>query len=132
MPEDASKVEAFLSKKLNQAFDDFLKKLPQNNYAQLDEYGWKLSKDKPLDLTQEEENKLKKIKRYLARNMRVIKLPQLLIEVDNELHFSPLFMSPTQQNMPSTNDIRTVIATIMAHGCNVGTYTMSQLIESVS
>lgn len=132
LPLNPNKVVAFLTQKLNQAFDDFLEKLPQNTYAQLDEKGWKVSKDQTIELTQEQEAQLKKIKRYLAKHMRVIKLPQLLIEVDNELRFTPLFMSPAQQKNPSVEDIRTIIATIMAHGCNIGTHTIAQLIEGVS
>jgi len=132
LPQNPNEVAAFLTQKLNQAFDDFLEKLPKNTYAQLDENGWKVSKDQAINLTQEQENQLKKIKRYLAKHMRVIKLPQLLIEVDNELRFTPLFMSPTQQKNPSIEDIRTIIATIMAHGCNIGTHTIAQLIKGVS
>jgi hypothetical protein len=71
---------------------------------------------------------LDKLEQYLAKHMRVIKLPQLLIEVDNELHFSPHFMSPNPQKKPNQDDICAIIATVMAHGCNIGPYTMSHLL----
>ena len=58
--------------------------------------------------------------------MRVIKLPELLIEVDNELKITRQFI-PAQQNNPPAEEICAVLATIMAHGCNIGPYTMSHL-----
>jgi TnpA family transposase len=64
--------------------------------------------------------------------MRTIKLPDLLVEVDNELHFTEAFMFANQQNLRSTEDICGIIMTIMAHGCNIGTYTMSQLVHAIS
>lgn len=62
----------------------------------------------------------------------MIKLPELLIEVDNELKITRLLMSAIQQENPQVEDICAILATIMAHGCNIGPYTMSHLIEGVS
>lgn len=61
--------------------------------------------------------------------MRVVKLPELLIDVDNELHFTQNFMPPAEQESPSADHICAVLATIMAHGCNIGAYTMITLFE---
>ena len=132
LPQNAADVAEFLTKKLNDAFDDFLEKLPTNTYAQLNDDGWKVSKDETKNFAKEEQEKLDKIQQYLAKHMRVIKLPQLLIEVDNELHFSQFFMNAAQQKAPRVEDIRAIIATIMAQGCNIGTFTMAQLIDGVS
>ncbi|MFK7932004.1 MAG: Tn3 family transposase [Saprospiraceae bacterium] len=132
LPSDPQQVKGFLTKRLNRAFDDFLEKLPKNKYAQLDQQGWKLSKDESVDLSKDAKEKLSQLQAYLAKNMRLIKLPQLLIEVDNELQFSPHFMSAPQQKKPNTDDVRAVIATVMAHGCNIGSHTMSHLTEGVS
>ncbi len=104
----------------------------KNTYAQLDDIGWQMSKDQTNDLSDEEKIKLEQLKQYLAKHMRVIKLPKLLVEVDNELHFLKYFMSPAQQKNPSVNDICAVMATLKAHGCNIGLYTMPHLIEGVS
>ena len=64
--------------------------------------------------------------------MRVIKLPELLIEVDNELKFTRHFMSEKQKANFGSDDICAVLTTIMAHGCNIGPYTMAQLVSGVS
>ncbi len=62
----------------------------------------------------------------------MIKLPELLIEVDNELGITRFFMSTAQQENPQADDICAILATIMAHGCNIGSYTMSHLINGIS
>lgn len=131
LPSDPEKVKDFLTKRLDLAFDEFLERLPKNKYAQLDDKGWQVSKDESEELSKEEKEKLEKIQAYLAKHMRIIKLPQLLIEVDNELSFSRHFMSPNQQKNPNTNDVCEIMATVMAHGCNIGLYTMSHLVDGV-
>lgn len=132
LPSGPTQVKAFLTTRLNRAFDSFLEKLPKNKYAQLDDNGWRLSKDESVELSKESKEKLNQLEQYLAKHMRVIKLPQLLVEIDNELHFSLHFMSPNLQKKPTTDDVCATIATIMAHGYNIGPYTMSHLIEGVS
>jgi len=62
----------------------------------------------------------------------MVKLPELLIEVDNELKITRNFMAANKQDNPNTEDICAVLATIMAHGCNIGSYTMAHLIEGIS
>jgi hypothetical protein len=59
--------------------------------------------------------------------MRRVKLPDLLIEVDNQLGFTRNFLKPAQREEPSPEDICAVLAAVMAHGCNLGVYTMAQL-----
>lgn len=132
LPSNPEQAKKFLTKKLNGAFDNFLQNLPNNKYAQLDNYGWKLSKDKSVELSTKSKEKLNQLEQYLAKHMRVVKLPQLLIEVDNELHFSLHFVNPNSEKKLTTDDVCATIATIMAHGCNIGPYTMSHLIEGVS
>ncbi|NIP28453.1 MAG: Tn3 family transposase [Phycisphaerae bacterium] len=128
-PED---VPGYLTKRLNQAFDNFLHGLPQNSFAQVDENGWSLSKDAGEKLGDDTEQRLDRLKQHLSQHMRVIKLPQLMVEVDNELHFSRYFMSPAQQQAPGIEDVCATLATIIAHGCNIGPYTMSHLIDGIT
>lgn len=62
--------------------------------------------------------------------MRKIRLPELLIEVDNQLNFTRFFTPQTQKRSPES--ICAILATIMAYGCNIGLYTMESLIEGFS
>ena len=132
LPNRPDEVAAYLTARLGRAYDRFLERLPENSYAQLDESGWHLSKDPGEKLDDEAEVRLKQLQDYLGAHMRVIKLPRLLIEVDNELHFTRHFMSASQQEAPKREDVCAIMATIMAHGCNIGPYTMSHLIEGIS
>ena len=69
---------------------------------------------------------------WLSDNLRTIKLPELLIEVDNELQFTHPFMTPAQQETRTADQVCTTLATIMAHGCNIGPFTMARLTEGVT
>ena len=128
-PED---VPSYLKNWLNEAYDSFLLSLPNNTYAKVDSEGWQLSTDPADKLQPQEEEKLDELKSWLKKHMRSIKLPELLIEVDNELHFTHHFMTPAQKEIKEVSDICSVIATIMAHGCNIGPYTMSRLTQATT
>ena len=132
LPSNPNEVETYLKDRLNRAFDQFLEKLPDNAYASIGEDGWHLSADMTDKLGGKVESQLNSLEEWLSRNMRVIKLPELLIEVNNELKISRFFMSAFQQEHPQVEDVCSVLATIIAHGCNIGPYTMSHLIEGVS
>jgi hypothetical protein len=42
------------------------------------------------------------------------------------------FMAVSQQESPKVEDVCATLATVMAHGCNIGPYTMSHLTEGIS
>ena len=122
----------YLTDRLAKAYDQFLETLPQNTYAKVDSDRWHLSVDntEPLDSTQEA--KLDGLKAWLEKQMRQVNLPQLLIEVDNELHFTRYFLPLAQQPSRPVDEIAAIIAAIMAHGCNIGPDTMAQLTKGVT
>jgi len=132
LPSDPKEVEAYLKNRLNKAFDQFLEQLPNNTYATITDGNWNLSSDLGEKPAREAEIRIKKLEDWLSGNMRVVKLPDLLIEVDNELKITRFFMSAAQQENPQIEDVRAILATIMAHGCNIGPYTMSHMIEGIS
>lgn len=132
LPVKAEDVPDYLTVRLNQAYDDFLEHLPRNSYATVSENGWQLSVDSSDKLDEAGKQKLEKLNAWLAENMRTIRLPALLIEVDNELRVTHHFMTPQQQQQRTAEDVCTVLATVMAHGCNVGPYTMSRLTEGIT
>jgi Tn3 transposase DDE domain len=49
----------------------------------------------------------------------------------NQLGFTRNFLTPAQREEPSPEDICAVLAAVMAHGCNLGVYTMAQLTSDV-
>ena len=129
VPEEAT---AYLTNRLNQAYDSFLANLPENTYASVNESGWTLSTDKAEKLNKETEEKLDNLTLWLDDNLRLIKLPELLIEVDNELQFTHPFLSPAQPIVRDAESVCHIIATIMAHGCLIGPYTMARLTSGIT
>ena len=132
LPVEAKDVPVYLTERLNLAYDQFLESLPENAYASVDEDGWRLSTDQAEKLDTDSEQRLDELNEWLSDNLRNIKLPELLIEVDNELQFTSHFTLPTQHNNREAEHVCMVLATIMAHGCNIGPYTMAQLTDGIT
>ena len=131
-PENPKMVKAYLTERLNQAFDKFLVTEPLNTYAKVENGKWALSVDPAESLSVEEEKSLNTLKAWLKKHMRPIKLPQLLIEVNNDLNFTKDFMLLHQQNNRQADDICAILVSIMAHGCFIGPHTMARLTQGVS
>ena len=132
LPSDTKRVPEYLARRLGEAYERFLKTAPSNSYAVVDKDGWRLSTDPTEKLDQEEQDRLARLKSWLAKQMRRVKLPDLLIEVDNQLGFTRNLLTPAQREEPSPEDICAVLAAVMAHGCNLGVYTMAQLTSNVT
>lgn len=131
LPSDPEKVTPYLTQRLNQAYDRFLKGLPNNHYARIDDEAWKITADPNEKLDKGTDERLKPLKDWLGQHIRTIKLPDLLIEVDNDLQFSHHFIA-TDTHKPDAQQVCETLAAIMAHASEIGTYTMAQIIEGVS
>jgi len=131
LPSTADAVPEYLTRRLNQAYDHFLEHLPDNTYASVDERGWRLSVDPPHTLNEAEQERVAALQRWLGDQMQEIKLPDLLIAVDNDLHFTRHFLPSTPTARPA-DQVCELLATIIAHGCNIGPYTMSRLAGDIS
>ena len=132
LPRRSGEVPGYLTERLNQAYDLFLKGAPENSYATADDAGWHLSVDSSEKLDEEAQAKVKYLKDWLAARMRSIRLPELLIEVDNELRFTRHFMVPAQREERNPEDVCLILTALMAHGCNIGPFTMAKLTNGVS
>lgn len=132
LPKDFQDAKIYLKNRLNQAFDKFLATESYNSYAKVKDGEWELSVDSAEILSSEEEKLLNTLKTWLKKHMRQIKLPQLLIEVNNDLNFTKQFMLPHQQASRKVDDICAIIASIMAHGCFIGPHTMARLTQGIS
>lgn len=132
LPENPKEVPAYLTSRLNKAFDQFFESEATNKYASVENGKWVLSVDEAEVFSPEEQAKLDNLKNWLSKYMRTIKLPELLIEVDNDLHLTDYFMPAISQGKRNVEDICAIIATWMAHGCFFGPMTMSKLTQEVS
>ena len=122
----------YLTKRLDKAYDLFLKTAPDNTYATVDEDGWHLSVDSAEKLSDEEQARLDRLKSLLGQQMRSIRLPDLLIEVDNDLRFTNHFLPPAQRGGRDPEEVCLLLATVLAHGCNIGLDTMATLTPGFS
>lgn len=132
LPADPKDVGDHLTKRLNTAYDLFLKTAPGNSYASVDKDGWRLSTDAAETLDNAAQTRLGDLKRWLTRQMRTSRLPDLLIEVDNDLRFTDHFMPPAQRGGRDSEDVCMILATTLAHGCNIGLHTMAQITQGVT
>jgi hypothetical protein len=132
LPIAAADVPAYLTERLNGAYDRFLEGLPQNSYASFDDAGWHLSVDPASQLDKSGEERLGVLRAWLSQSLRDVKLPELLIEVDNDLHFTQHFIPPGQQADRAAEQVCAIVATVMAYGCNIGPYAMSRLAGDIS
>ena len=132
LPVDASAVPDYLRQRLNSAYDQFLLTSDSNTYANADEKGWHFNVDPTEKLNAVEQRQLDQLKDWLGEHMRWIRLPDLLIEVDNELGFTRHFMTAQQRQTMNPEKVCTVLAAVMAQGCNIGLYTMAQLVQGIS
>ena len=98
----------------------------------MEEDAWHLSKDVAETLDAAAQTRLGDLKRWLAKHMRTIRLPDLLIEVDNDLRFTDHFVPPAQRGGRDAEDVCTLLAVVLAHGCNIGLHTMAQITQGVT
>ena len=132
LPADPKDVADHLTRRLNTAYDLFLKTAPGNSYATVDERGWHLSTDATETLDAAAQTRLDDLRRWLTKQMRTIRLPDLLIEVDNDLRFTDHFVPPAQRGGRDAEDVCTLLAVVLAHGCNIGLHTMAQITQGVT
>lgn len=130
LPSNPPGVADYLTKRLRAAFDDFLEGESDNTFAKATNDGWILSTDSAEILTADQKQQLERLIQWLGQHMRTIKLPDLLIEVDNDLRFTDAFMPPARQTR-TVEDVCTILTTIMAYGCNIGPHTITQMIDGV-
>ena len=132
LPANPKDVPDYLMKRLNTAYDLFLKTAPHNSYATADGNGWHLSTDAAESLDAAAQTRLGELRKWLAKLMRTIRLPDLLIEVDNDLRFTDHFLPPAQRGGRDAEDVCTLLAVVPAHGCNIGLHTMAQITQGVT
>jgi hypothetical protein len=132
LPADPKDVPSYLTERLNTAYDLFLKTASDNSYATAHEDGWHLSTDAAETLDAEAQERLGELRQWLTKHMRTVRLPDLLIEVDNDLRFTDHFVPPAQRGGRDAEDVCQILAVVLAHGCNIGLHTMAQITQGVT
>ena len=73
-----------------------------------------------------------RLRKWLDKNLRQAKLPDLLVEVDNELSFTEPLLSQSAVQLSHIENVYSVLAAVLAHACNIGLYTMPKMLSGIS
>ena len=129
-PSEPNSAAQLLRARLSAAFDRFLEDVPRNRQVSFDDDGWRLKTDRAEQLDPEQLANLAELHRWLDARRRSIRLADLLIEVENDLRFSAHFLRQGEKQS-DTGEVCALLAAILAHGCNLGLYTMEKLAPGI-
>ena len=120
-----------LKARLSDAFDRFLDGVADNRQVVFDDDGWRLKSDPAEHPDPAEADRLADLRRWLDAPSRSIRLADLLIEVENDLGFSVHFHRPGEERV-DPGEVCALLAAILAHGCNLGLYTMEKVAPAIA
>ena len=93
--------------------------------------GWRLRTDAAEQPDPAQSDRLAELHRWLDARSRSIRLADLLIEVENDLKFSVHFQQPGEKRV-DPGEVCAQLAAILAHGCNLGLYTMEKVAPDIA
>ena len=130
-PVDPGAAVERLKKRLSDAFDRFLEGVADNRQVAFDDDGWRLKTDPAEPPDPAQSDRLAELHRWLDARGRTIRLADLLIEVENDLGFSVHFQQPGEKWI-DPGEVCALLAAILAHGCNLGLYTMEKVAPDIA
>ena len=125
-PGDPAPAGEHLNTRLSDAFDRFLQGVPDTRQVVFDDDGWQLKTDPAAHPAPAHADSLVDLHRWLDTRSRSIRLADLRIEVENDLGCSVHCQRPGETR-GDPGDVCALRAAILAHGCNLGLYTMEQV-----
>ena len=130
-PVDPAAAAEQLKARLSDAFDRFLEGVPDNRQVVFNDDGWRLKTDPAEHPDPAQSDSLAELHRWLDARSRSIRLADLLIEVENDIGFSVHFQQPGEKRVDS-GEVCALLAAILAHGCNLGLYTMEKVAPAIA
>ena len=130
-PVDPAAAVEQLKARLSDAFDQFLEGVADNRQVAFDDDGWRLKTDAAEQPDPAQSDRLAELHRWLDARSRSIRLADLLIEVENDLGFSVHFQQPGEKRV-DPGEVCALLAAILAHGCNLGLYTMEKVAPDIA
>ena len=130
-PVDPAAAVEQLKARLSDAFNRFLEGVADNRQVAFDDEGWRLKTDAAEQPDPAQSDRLAELHRWLDARSRSIRLADLLIEVENDLGFSVHFQQPGEKRV-DPGEVCALLAAILAHGCNLGLYTMEKVAPDIA
>ena len=130
-PVDPGAAVERLKERLSDAFDRFLAGVADNRQVAFDDAGWRLKTDPAEPPDPAQSDRLAELHRWLDARSRTLRLADLLIEVENDLGFSVHFQQPGEKQV-DPGEVCALLAAILAHGCNLGLYTMEKVAPDIA
>jgi TnpA family transposase len=132
LPAAPAAARQYLKDRLDRAYDRFLTGLPSNAYVSVtDDGSWALASDPAQKLSEPDKQALSELSRWLESKARRIRLPDLLIEADNDLAFTRHFFAGGRAER-SPESVCQAIAAVIAYGCNLGPVGMARQTKGVT
>ena len=130
-PVDPGAAVERLKERLSDAFYRFLEGVADNRQVAFDDDGWRLKTDPAEPPDPAQSDRLAELHPWLDARSRTIRLADLLIEVENDLGFSVHFQQPGEKRV-DPGEVCALLAAILAHGCNLGLYTMEKVAPDIA
>jgi TnpA family transposase len=119
---------AQLAREIGSAATVFIDGLATNSFARIDQGQLSLSRPDALTVTAE----LRSLRRLIESRMPRIRLEDVLLDVDRRCGFTRAFRPLAGYEPRGTDTYRTLLATVIAHGTNLGLTAMGSSVERLT
>ncbi|KIE04653.1 Transposase, TnpA family, partial [Candidatus Jidaibacter acanthamoeba] len=121
-------VKTVLVTGFNQALANAKKKFTTDNFAEIKNGKLNLKRDDKAEIP----DKVKQLQKVIDSRMPIIRIEQLLVEVDQQTNFTRHFIPIQQHNARPRNFYKTLIAALISQATNLGIVAMSSSVDGVS
>lgn len=104
------------------------KSFAKDNFAEIVNGKLKLKRDDKADIPE----KVKQLQKLIDSRMPIIRIEQLLIEVDQQINFTRYIVPVQQHNARPRNFYKSLIAAIISQATNLGIVAMSSSVEGIT
>ena len=119
---------AQINREISDAASAFADGLETNSFARIDEGQLRLRRPDALAVTAE----LRSLRRLIESRMPRIRLEDVLLDVDRRCGFTRAFRPLAGYEPRGTDTYRTLLATVIAHGTNLGLTAMGNSVEALT
>jgi hypothetical protein len=121
-------IKPLLIANFNQIVDTTTKQFASDNFAEIKNGKLKLKRYDKLDIP----DKVKQPQKVIDSRMPIIRIEELLIEVDQQTNFSRHFIPVQNHNARPRNFYKTLVAALVSQATNLGVVAMSSSVDGIT